>query len=284
MERFDLETALKELDLPEWTPDAIEKRKRTELENAPPQTTSRWLQKIERESAKWQELSVGSFRFWGNFPKRLETLLDKVEAFEEMNGYEITCTVHMLKQHDRKTDRDEVLCAMLKIDGRYVGVWNKNELVLPPGVQLLEESKRVITVNCSLRFHEMLRASGYRREDTSMKEQRFPIDPSLSGRYIWRIYEAPSDECEIEDVIALMRHDGFEPARHEHGFAFMAQFPNWNPENDMACLGTMRTGETGHRDVFCFRTVWRKLITEEMCDYGLMTRNAWSFLAVKRIR
>jgi hypothetical protein len=126
-----------------------------------------------------------------------------------------------------------------------------------------------------------LKAAGkYDWMNDAITAERFPIDPSLVGEHACKVFE-PKRNISSEAAVAMMREENFEPARHEHGLAFGAAFPNEQRKRPIACLGSSARVRGGRR-VVCLAGggAERGL---RLGRWGGGWPGGWGFLGVRKV-
>ncbi len=333
MEKFDLDAAIKDCELHEWTPEAIEAYKRAAVAKAPPPSTawehrkaivvcariavtvglmavcaiiigfvySAWfvvlvsitafvgmgvgthfLDKAMKSTVKPAIWETEHFNFHGDIPTGANILLRRMR---DSGDSDTNAEVFVLRQY-RASGRSEWLGSIFCFGGRYLAVSDeKRNIVLPPGIEPDDESKHTLVVDGSMKLHDMIRAARMRRDDTEINAKRFPVDPSLAGRWLWKIYPWQEEMESPEAVAAIMAKNGFVLARHEHGLAFEAQFPMRHPSWLLICAG-WQSKHSWHNfeEVLCFSTMYGRVTMELIDDIGWyrMEDRGNYFLGVRR--
>ncbi len=94
-----------------------------------------------------------------------------------------------------------------------------------PDVAIPDETEQFLTVSSDLAFGERIFRGNYGSINCSLTEDMFPVTEDQHGEWEWKLFRF-KENLSCENLIRLIKKDGFEPAQTGH----ILTFGEINPE------------------------------------------------------
>lgn len=141
----------------------------------------------------------------------------------------------------------------------------------------------LLTVPAHLSYAERIARGCYDWKDSNITEEKFPVTVDQVGEFEWKLFHFdPNQIVSFDEVIKLMRTEGFEPGAIGHILTFGEKYPEKQQEYSIIALGS--TVENG--SFWIIPGLWsdggrRKLGLKWNSD-GWWGTMYWHFLGVRR--
>ena len=137
-----------------------------------------------------------------------------------------------------------------------------------------------IDVNYDETLEQMIANGRFDWTNSNITAKRFPVEGSGTKRFVPKLFTF-GRSVSSQTAIDLMAEDDFHPARHEHGLAYGAKFPDAQRKQPIALLGSSAEVD-GTRDVvYLGRGDGGRYLY--LYDWGGDWDDGWSFLGVREV-